>query len=102
MAQTKGFQTLGKNLGTLLFYILEVVLTTRCCTVEASELINALSGIVLYAHCGDIYLRIKWNNRGCKSTVWRCVSRVEKDGPDCSARIIPSRSGGKGYKRSLH
>jgi FtsZ-binding cell division protein ZapB len=36
--------------------------------------------------CGDIFRRIKWNNRGCKSTVWRCVSRVEKDGPDCPAR----------------
>lgn len=39
--------------------------------------------------CGDIFRRIKWNNRGCKSTVWRCVSRVEKDGPDCKARTIP-------------
>ncbi len=48
----------------------------------------ALSGIVFCAHCGDIFRRIKWNNRGCKSTVWRCVSRVEKDGPDCLARTV--------------
>lgn len=48
----------------------------------------ALSGIVFCAYCGDIYRRIKWNNRGCKSTVWRCVSRVDKDGPDCSARTV--------------
>ncbi len=48
----------------------------------------ALSGIVFCSHCGDIYRRIKWNNRGCKSTVWRCVSRVEKDGPDCPARTV--------------
>jgi ATP-dependent Lon protease len=48
----------------------------------------ALSGMVFCAHCGDIFRRIKWNNRGCKSTVWRCVSRVEKDGPDCSARTV--------------
>ena len=26
----------------------------------------------------DIFRRIKWNNQGCKSTVWRCISRVEK------------------------
>ncbi len=38
--------------------------------------------------CDDIFRRIKWNNRGCKSTVWRCVSRVEKDGPDCPARTV--------------
>lgn len=48
----------------------------------------ALSGIVFCAHCGDIFRRIKWNNRGCKSTVWRCVSRVDKDGPDCLARTV--------------
>lgn len=41
-----------------------------------------------FKQCGDIFRRINWNNRGCKSTVWRCVSRVEKDGPDCSARTV--------------
>lgn len=48
----------------------------------------ALSGMVFCAHCGDIFRRIKWNNRGCKSTVWRCISRVDKDGPDCMARTV--------------
>lgn len=48
----------------------------------------ALSGMVFCVHCGDIFRRIKWNNRGCRSTVWRCVSRVEKDGPDCLARTV--------------
>lgn len=48
----------------------------------------ALSGLVRCGHCGDIFRRIKWNNRGCKSIVWRCVSRVVKGGPDCSARTI--------------
>ena len=43
-----------------------------------------------FKRCGDIYRRIKWNNRGCKSTVWRCVSRVLKksSGIDCPARTI--------------
>ena len=48
----------------------------------------ALSSIVFCGHCGDIYRRIKWNNRGCKSTVWRCVSRIEKGGSACPARTI--------------
>lgn len=50
----------------------------------------ALSSIVVCGHCGDIYRRIKWNNRGCKSTVWRCVSRVQKKNSaiDCPARTI--------------
>lgn len=48
----------------------------------------ALSGIVICCHCGDVFRRIKWNNRGVKSTVWRCASRVEKNGPDCPARTL--------------
>ncbi|MDY5423433.1 recombinase family protein [Hornefia butyriciproducens] len=48
----------------------------------------ALSSVVRCGHCGDIFRRIKWNNRGCRSTVWRCVSRVEKSGPACTARTI--------------
>lgn len=50
----------------------------------------ALSGIVFCGHCGDIFRRIKWNNRGCRSTVWRCVSRVLKktSGIDCPARTV--------------
>lgn len=48
----------------------------------------ALSGIVLCCHCKDVFRRIKWNNRGVKSTVWRCTSRVEKDGPNCPARTL--------------
>lgn len=50
----------------------------------------ALSSIVVCEHCGDIFRRIKWNNRGCQSTVWRCVSRVLKksSGIDCSARTV--------------
>lgn len=50
----------------------------------------ALSGMVYCGHCGDIYRRVKWNNRGCKSTVWRCVSRVLKKDVDfdCPARTI--------------
>ncbi|WP_256211470.1 zinc ribbon domain-containing protein [Selenomonas ruminantium] len=41
-------------------------------------------------HCGNIYRRIRWNNRGCKSTVWRCVSRVlkKRSGINCPARTI--------------
>ena len=42
----------------------------------------ALSSHVYCPKCGDIYRRIAWNNRGKRSTVWRCVSRVEH-GPKC-------------------
>lgn len=50
----------------------------------------ALSSRVFCAHCGDIDRRIAWNNRGYRSIVWRCVSRIEKkkSGIDCPARTL--------------
>ena len=43
--------------------------------------------MVYCGHCGDIYRRVKWNNRGCKSIVWRCISRLEP-GLECHARTV--------------
>lgn len=43
----------------------------------------ALSSIVYCGHCGDIYRRVHWNNRGYKSIVWRCVSRLDEKGSEC-------------------
>lgn len=37
----------------------------------------ALSSIVCCSKCGEIYRRVAWNNHGKRSTVWRCVNRVE-------------------------
>ncbi len=48
----------------------------------------ALSSIVYCSKCGDIYRRIAWNNRGYKSIVWRCVSRLEEKGSECTAPTI--------------
>lgn len=48
----------------------------------------ALSSIVFCGHCKDIYRRVHWNNRGKKSIVWRCVSRLEEKGSDCESRTI--------------
>ncbi|MFV0503782.1 MAG: recombinase family protein, partial [Lachnospirales bacterium] len=31
---------------------------------------------------------IHWNNRGCKSIVWRCISRVERTDHVCHSRTV--------------
>lgn len=47
-----------------------------------------LFGIVYCGECSEIYRRVHWNNRGCKSVVWRCVSRLEGKGSDCASETI--------------
>ena len=49
----------------------------------------ALSSICTCMKCGDIYRRVAWNNRGKKSIVWRCCTRVEKGPSACSAPTVP-------------
>ena len=48
----------------------------------------ALPSIVFCGECGEIYRRVHWNNRGCKSIVWRCVSCLEEKGADCSSPTV--------------
>jgi len=48
----------------------------------------ALSSIVFCSECGEIYRRVHWNNRGCRSIVWRCASRLEEKGSDCTSPTV--------------
>ena len=48
----------------------------------------ALSGNVICGKCGEIYRRVHWNNRGCRSIVWRCASRLEQRGSSCTSRTV--------------
>lgn len=44
--------------------------------------------LVICGECGEMFRRIHWNNRGCKSIVWRCLSRLEATGMECHARTV--------------
>lgn len=35
-----------------------------------------------------MFRRLHWNNRGVKSIVWHCISRLESTGLECHARTI--------------
>lgn len=48
----------------------------------------ALSSIVFCGKCGDIYRRLAWNNRGKRSIVWRCCTRVQHGPKACDAETI--------------
>ena len=41
-----------------------------------------------FKQCEDIYRRIYWNNRGKKSIVWRCVTRLAEGPKGCTSRTI--------------
>lgn len=40
--------------------------------------------------CGELYRRVHWNNHGCKSIVWRCISRLEPNSTEvpCENRTV--------------
>lgn len=49
---------------------------------------HCFANITLCGNCKEIYRRVHWNNRGKKSIVWRCVSRLENTGQFCDARTV--------------
>ena len=49
---------------------------------------HCFAQIVFCGECGEFYRRIHWNNRGCKSIVWRCCSRLENTGHACHSRTV--------------
>lgn len=49
---------------------------------------HCFSQIIVCGECGELFKRIHWNNRGCKSIVWRCISRLEPTGCVCHARTV--------------
>ncbi|NLI64882.1 MAG: recombinase family protein, partial [Bacteroidales bacterium] len=48
----------------------------------------ALSSIVFCKECEGVFRRVHWNNRGYRSIVWRCVSRLEGKTHLCNAETI--------------
>ena len=49
---------------------------------------HCFSQIIICGDCGEMFRRIHWKNRGCKSIVWRCISKLEPTGLECHARTI--------------
>lgn len=49
---------------------------------------HCFSQIIVCGECGELFRRIHWNNRGCRSIVWRCTSRLEPTGCECHARTV--------------
>ena len=50
---------------------------------------HVFAQIIICGKCGEVFRRVHWNNRGKKSVVWRCVSRLENTGLFCDARTVP-------------
>lgn len=51
---------------------------------------NCFSQMVVCGVCGVFYRRVYWNNHGCKSNVWRCISRLEprRAAMNCTNRTV--------------
>ncbi len=49
---------------------------------------HCFSQLIFCGECNEMFRRIHWNNRGCKSIVWRCESRLQNTGVACRARTV--------------
>ena len=49
---------------------------------------HCFAQMVFCGECGEFFRRVHWNNRGCKSIVWQCCSRLESTGHVCHARTV--------------
>ena len=49
---------------------------------------HCFSQIIICGECGEMFRRFHWNNRGVKSIVWRCISRLVSTGLECHSRTI--------------
>ena len=58
---------------------------------------NCFSQMVVCGECGELYRRVHWNNHGCKSIVWRCISRLELHQPNRQGRT-PAESHSQGVQ----
>lgn len=46
------------------------------------------SQIIICCDCSEMFRIIHWNNRGCKSIVWRYINKLEPTCLECHARTI--------------
>jgi site-specific DNA recombinase len=51
---------------------------------------HCFAQMIFCGECGELYRRVHWNNHGCKSVVWRCISRLEPTSADmnCTNRTV--------------
>jgi hypothetical protein len=68
--------------GTYTAYASQIPGTFTRYRISVTDTLDAVSAY------GEIYRRVHWNNRGKKSIVWRCVSRLENTGLTCHSRTV--------------
>ena len=44
--------------------------------------------MIVCGECSELFRRVHWNNHGCRSIVWRCVSRLQPADVICHARTV--------------
>ena len=49
---------------------------------------HVFSQMIVCGECGELFRRVHWNNHGCRSIVWRCVSRLQPASVICHARTV--------------
>jgi hypothetical protein len=91
MVITKSISRFARNTLDCLKYIRQLKEKSIPVYFE-KENINSMDSkgevMLICGNCGEVFRRVHWNNRGKKSIVWRCVSRLENTGLFCDARTV--------------
>lgn len=82
------FETFGGVPEELLTDNMKTVMDEPRTEYSKGKVNGRFSQIVICGECGEMFRRLHWNNRGVKSIVWHCISRLESTGLECHARTI--------------
>src|SRR5574344_1499697 len=65
---------------------------------------HCFAQIIVCGECGELYRSVHWNNHGCKSVVWRCISRLEPTSADmnCTNRTVNETGLEEGTVKALN
>ena len=86
----KLFDVMTKGSGDARMQPLYFLITTAGNDTNTISCNHCFAQMVFCGDCGELYRRVHWNNHGCKSIVWRCISRLEPTSAemDCTNRTV--------------
>lgn len=69
----------------VLMQVVKISANAKKCSYSCN---HCFAQIIICGKCGEMFRIIHWDNHGCKSIVWHCLSRMEPAGEECHAITV--------------